>query len=173
MDLHQHLRLMADYHHWALQRLYAVVDQLSDSDYRRDTKLFFNSVHGSLNHILLVDHIWHARLVASPIAITGLDQELESDRAALKSRSLKFAKSWRGFVDALTPEQIAGDLDYRTIKGDPYRMPYASLILHVFNHATHHRGQISTVLTQLGLEAPVMDFPYFLFELPKEKLHNP
>lgn len=173
MDLHQHLRLMSDYHRWALQRLYDAVDQLSDVDYHSDVKLFFCSVHGTLNHILLVDHVWQARLKKTSFSVISLDQELERDRAALKQRVLDFASSWRDFVDELAPEQIAGDLDFRTMKGENYCMPFSSLILHVFNHATHHRGQISTALTQFGLEAPVMDFPYFLVGLPRERLHSP
>ena len=171
MDLHQHLRLMADYHHWALARLYAVVDTLPDTDYRRDSGQYFKSAHGTLNHLLVVEHLWQARLAGRVFAVDGLDAELEPSRMALRTRLMDFARGWRSFVDALTPEQVAGDLAYRTMKSDDYVMPYASLVLHVFNHATHHRGQISTVLTQMGAEAPVMDLPYFLAELPRERLH--
>jgi uncharacterized damage-inducible protein DinB len=171
MDLHQHLRLMADYHHWALSRLYECIDPLSDADYRRATGQYFKSVHGTLNHLLVVEHLWQARMADTAFTVSGLDAELETDRAGLRLRLLDFARGWRGFVDALSAEQVAGDLAYRSLKGDAYVMPYASLILHVFNHATHHRGQISTVLTQLGVETPVMDLPYFLIELPRERLH--
>lgn len=57
------------------------------------------------------------------------------------------------------------------MQGTPYTLPFASLVLHVFNHATHHRGQASIALLQLNRSAPVMDLPYFLLELPGEKLH--
>jgi uncharacterized damage-inducible protein DinB len=171
MDLHQHLRLMADYHPWAFERLYAEVDALDDAAYRRDTGQFFKSVHATLNHLLLVEHLWQARLAGTVFPVDGLDQEIEPDRARLRQRLLAFARGWRAFVDAATPAQIAGDLAYRNLKGDPFELPYATLVLHVFNHATHHRGQISAALTQLGRAAPAMDLPYFLLELPREQLH--
>lgn len=172
MDLHQHMRLMADYHAWAFDRLYAEVDRLSDDDYRRPCGQFFGSVHGTLNHLLLVEHLWQARLKHAVFPAAGLDQELETDRARLKERLSDFARGWRPFVDALTPGQIAGDLPFRSIAGDALVLPYASLVLHVFNHATHHRGQVSIALIQLGAAAPSMDLPYFLNRLPRERLRS-
>lgn len=171
MDLHQHLRLMADYHVWALARLYAEVDALNDTDYYRDCGQFFGSVHGTLNHLLLVEHLWQARMNHTVFQASGLGQELETDRAVLRQRLQAFAQGWRPFVDGLDAATVAGDLNYRNLQGTPYTLPFASLVLHVFNHATHHRGQASIALLQLGRQAPVMDLPYFLIELPAEKLH--
>lgn len=171
MDLHQHLRLMADYHAWALDRLYTEVDLLSDDDYFRDCGQFFGSVHGTLNHLLLVEHLWQARLQHTVFPAKGLDQQLEAGRGRLRQRLRDFALGWRPFVDAMTPQQVAGDLPYRNLQGEPLVLPFASLVLHVFNHATHHRGQASIGLLQLGRSAPVMDMPYFLNALPAERLH--
>lgn len=171
MDLHQHLRLMADYHAWALARLYAEVDALADADYYRDCGQFFGSVHGTLNHLLLVEHLWQARLQHRVFEATGLDQELESDRHRLRQRLIAFAQGWRPYVDALDAATLAGDLAYRNLQNVAFTLPFASLVLHVFNHATHHRGQASIALLQLGRAAPVMDLPYFLNELPAQKLH--
>lgn len=171
MDLHQHLRLMADYHAWALARLYAEVDALAEVDYFRDCQQFFGSLHGTLNHLLLVEHLWQARLQHRVFAASSLDQQLEPDRDRLRERLVTFARGWRPFVDTLNPATLAGDLEYRNLQGVAYTLPYASLILHVFNHATHHRGQASIGLLQLGRAAPVMDLPYFLNDLPAQKLH--
>lgn len=171
LDLHQHLRLMADYHAWALARLYAEVDALSDADYYRDCGQFFGSVHGTLNHLLLVEHLWQARLQHSVFPVNRLDEEVETARTPLKQRLSAFAAGWRPFVDALDAATIRGDLQYRNVQGTAYTLPFATLVLHVFNHATHHRGQASIALLQLGRSAPVMDLPYFLNALPAEKLH--
>jgi uncharacterized damage-inducible protein DinB len=173
MDLHQHLRLMADYHAWALDRLYAEIDALADDDYFRDCGQFFGSVHGTLNHLLLVEHLWQARLRHDVFPTTGLDQQLEAERGALRRRLFAFAKGWRSFVDRQDGAAIAGDLTYRNLQGTAFTLPFASLVLHVFNHATHHRGQASIALIQMGRPAPVMDLPYFLNELPAQRLHAP
>ena len=172
MDLHQHLRLMADYHVWALDRLYEQIDTLGDADYFRDCGQFFGSIHGTLNHLLLVEHLWQARLRHEVFAATGLDQQLEAGREQLKQRLREFALGWRPFVDGMSAAQLGGDLAYRNLQGDAFQLPFASLVLHVFNHATHHRGQASIGLVQLGRPAPVMDLPYFLNALPPEQLHG-
>jgi len=172
MDLRQHLRLMAAYHAWATQRLCMAVDAVPEADYRRDLGLFFKSLHATLNHLLLVDEIWQARLCGTVFPVSGLDQELEPDRGRLRQRLLDFVRGWPPFVDKITPTQIAGDLDYRSLKGDPFTMPFASLVLHVFNHGTHHRGQITAGLTRLGAESPVLDLPFYLSGLPRDRLHG-
>jgi uncharacterized damage-inducible protein DinB len=53
---------------------------------------------------------------------------------------------------------------YRSLAGKAFELPFASLVLHVPNHGTHNRGQISAALTQFGVDAPVMDLPYFLLD---------
>lgn len=172
MDLHRHLRLMAGYHAWATQRLYEAVDAVSETDYRRDIGLFFKSLHATLNHLLLVDKVWQARLCGTVFSVNGLDQELEPGRPQLRERLLGFVHGWPTFVDTLTSTQIGGDLDYRSIKGESFTMPFASLLFHVFNHGTHHRGQVTAGLTQIGVESPILDLPVYLTGLPREQLHG-
>jgi uncharacterized damage-inducible protein DinB len=171
MDLRQHFRLMSAWHLWAFERLYAVVDRVDDERYRRDAGLFFKSVHGTLNHMLLAEHIWRGRLVGEIFPVKSLADEIEPDRVRLRERVLAHAGLWRAAIDATSDEDLAGDLSYRSLKGDPYTLPRASIVHHVFTHGAHHRGQITTALTQWGEEAPVMDFPAFLSALPREKLH--
>lgn len=168
MDLHRHLRLMAGYHLWAYRRLYAEVDKLAEADYFADTGLFFRGIHGTLNHLLVVEHLWRERLDDAPRTIHSLDQVLHADRDALRTALLDYAGRWQGHVDALDAAGLAADLAYRNLQGDAFTLPRASAIAHVFNHATHHRGQISAALTRLGAQAPVMDLPYYLLELPRE-----
>jgi uncharacterized damage-inducible protein DinB len=166
MDLRDHLRLMARYNVWAHRRLLAAAEPLSDAAYRASTGLFFGSVHGSLNHLLVSERIWHSRLTGQASGVTALDQIIEEDRQRLASALIGFAEGWLDWIDAEDDAALAGDFHYSNLKGQPFCLPRASVPLHVFNHATHHRGQISTALSQAGLEAPVMDLPYFLLELP-------
>lgn len=173
MNLRRHAELMARYHRWAYELTYAEVDALSDHDYRRDCGLYFDSVHGTLNHLLLVDHLWHGRLMRDPFPIRTLADEVEPDRERLKARLLDRSQVWLDLLATIEDEELGGIAEFRKIDGTQARLPRASAILHVFNHGTHHRGQISTALTQLGRKAPEIDLPYFLYTLAPADLGIP
>ena len=80
---------MSDWHVWASTRLYDVADGLSDGDYRRDVGLFFKSVHGTLNHLLLVERMWRGRLTGRTIEMKSLGDEIERDRSKLRTTAGK------------------------------------------------------------------------------------
>jgi len=167
MDLKDHLALMARYHDWAYRRLFEVIERVGEDDYRRDLGLFFTSIHGSLNHLLVADRLWYTRFTAAPVPALRLNQELETGRAALREALLDGARAWSAFIDELTPATLDGMLSYRNTKGIAVSVPFGPTLAHVFNHATHHRGQVSTALTQLGMPAPEMDLVYYLVERQK------
>jgi uncharacterized damage-inducible protein DinB len=170
MDLRHHCQLMARYHRWATDKLYAEIDQLDEHEYRGETGLFFGSVHATLNHLLLVDHVWHGRLVQAPFPLTSLRDIVEDDRAALRERLLARGALWLDYLAGLDDAALAGVAHFHKIDGTPATLPRASCVLHVFNHGTHHRGQLSAVLTRVGGQAPEMDLPYFLYTLPATEL---
>lgn len=158
------LAQMARYHAWATTRLLSSVEPLPDEDYRRVCGLFFGSIHGTLNHLLLTDsEIWFPRFAASRSASLPLDAELESDRALLVSRLIAAASRWSGYIEGLSETALAGDLHYTMTTGQPRTLPMAAALLHVFNHATHHRGQISAAISMLGFEFQPLDLPHLIF----------
>lgn len=165
MTLHAYLLTMARYHAWATRRLLDEhIAPLPEADYRRDCGLFFKSVHGTLNHLLIGEHqLWFSRfaLGISPSGI-ALDQEAEPDRALLAQRLLTAAQAWGPFIDALPEHRLAGEFSYTSSKGVPVTTPYAATLAHVFNHATHHRGQITAALTMMGHACPELDLVYML-----------
>ncbi|PIQ42462.1 MAG: damage-inducible protein DinB [Gammaproteobacteria bacterium CG11_big_fil_rev_8_21_14_0_20_46_22] len=152
---------LANYHRWGYQVLYQTIDQLLDESYRKDMGLFFKSIHGTLNHLLLVDKLWLSRFVGNIIKVDRLDQELISDRRQLKAEIDNQAIQWIDFIKILDLTALPEKLDYMNTKDIQSTVSYAKALYHVFNHGTHHRGQISAALTQLGYEAPVMDLIYF------------
>lgn len=158
----EYFETLSRYHFWAFERLYDQVDRLSDGQYRQDRGMFFRSVHGTLNHILLAERIWLGRFTGKPYEVTGLDQELEQERTQLRDAIFEQCELWEEYIGGLTGKAIEAPLRYTNTKGQEFEFPLSLLLGHVFNHATHHRGQASTALTQAGLEAPVMDLPYFL-----------
>ena len=170
MDLRRHCELMAEYHRWAYATLCTALDHLDEERYRLDCGLYFRSIHGTLNHLLLVDHLWYGRLTGEPFPMRTLADEIETDRAALQARLLARGPVWRQYLASLDDEVLAGIAEFAKLDGTTARLPRASCMLHVFNHGTHHRGQVSAAMTQFGGEAPALDLPYFLYTLPADAL---
>ena len=157
-QLRDHLTTLARYNLWATRKLYAHVDALPDADYRRNAGLFFKSVHGTLNHLLVAEHLlWYRRFAAAESPKARLDAEVEPDRVRLRERLLEGAQGWLPFVAGCNAERLAGSLSYTTTKGVPTTLPFAATLAHVFNHATHHRGQISAAITAMGHPCPEID----------------
>ncbi len=156
--LREHLHALSRYNLWATKTLLEHVDALDDADYRRDLGLFFKSIHGTLNHLLVGEHqIWFKRFTGQPVLARSLDDEAETDRARLRSRLLAGAADWQPWVQNLSAHTLSGALVYKRIQGGQVSVPFAAALAHVFNHGSHHRGQISAALTQLGRPAPELD----------------
>lgn len=158
------LAQMARYHAWATGRLLSSIAPIPDELYAEPCGIFFRSIHGSLNHLLLTDsEIWYPRFAGSHSASLALDAELESDRAALASRLISSAERWPRYVEGLDEPTLAGELRYIMTTGEPRVLPMSGALLHVFNHATHHRGQITAAISMLGFEYEPLDLPYLIF----------
>jgi uncharacterized damage-inducible protein DinB len=163
--LRQHLQLMARYNLWASQRLLAAVDVLADEPYQRDVGLFFKSVHGTLNHLLVAEHLlWMPRFAEGKAPKNALNEEAESDRAQLRLRLLAGAQAWLPLLASWPEARLHSPFQFQRANGENVTTPFAATLLHVFNHGTHHRGQISAALTALGQPAPEMDLMYLLRE---------
>lgn len=163
MDAGAHFTTLARYNVWATDRLLTAVAPLSDADYRRDTGLFFKSVHRTLNHLLVGEHLlWLRRFGEGVSPSVALDAEVEPDRATLAQRLREGVARWEPLIRSWPAERFATTLHYTTMRGTPAALPFAATLAHVFNHGTHHRGQITAVLTAQGQPAPELDLVYFL-----------
>lgn len=165
MDARAHFLTLARYHRWATLHLYeGHVDALSDEAYRRPAGLFFGSIHGTLNHLLVgTDLVWLPRFSrgVSPQDVQ-LSDEVEPDRARLRERLLASADRWIALVEGIAPGRYGESIHYRTLRGQDVALPFAATLAHVFNHGTHHRGQITAALTAMGQPCPELDLVYFL-----------
>ena len=157
-----HLRTLADYHVWAFEMLYGALVSMRGEQYEADAGLFFRSVHGTLNHLLLADRVWFGRFTGEPYKVSRLDAELESDRAELEQAIYRQASVWATWIEQQGEDQLAGELVYHNLKGTEFRNPVTPTLLHVFNHGTHHRGQISAAVSGFGYEVPEMDLIWYL-----------
>jgi uncharacterized damage-inducible protein DinB len=150
---------LARYHVWATAKLYEYVDRLSEGDYRKDAGLFFKSVHGTCNHLLVAEHaVWFPRFAEGISNRVALDSELERDRATLRDRLLATVPRWQALIASFDDRRYAGMLAYTTTRGVAQSLPFAPTLGHVFNHATHHRGQITAAITAMGYPCPEIDW---------------
>lgn len=155
-----YVRTMAAYGHWMNSRMMEACATIPAADRSRDLGAFFKSLHGTLDHILWADLIWLSRFegTAPPVA-KGTEllrpdwDELVADRAAADTRIATWAAG-------VTPEWLSAPLTYVT-KFNPHRwtLPAWVPVAHFFNHGTHHRGQATTLMMQLGVDPGVTDLP--------------
>jgi uncharacterized damage-inducible protein DinB len=168
MNPHQHFAALARYNVWATRRLLEAIEPLSDEDYRRDVGLFFKSIHGTLNHLLVGEHmLWYRRFAEGVSPKLALNEEIEPVRERLAQALRGGAANWLPLIESWPAEKFEGLLSYTTMRGMPANLPFASTLAHVFNHGTHHRGQITAALTALGQKCPELDLVFMLQEESK------
>lgn len=161
-----HYQLMARYNQWMNQRLYLVCQNLSDELRKTDLGAFFGSIHATLNHLLFADHAWMARFHNQP-APYYLGQEIYQNFAQLTAAREQFDQDIILFCEQLTPTWLTTEIHYRSGIDNLMRsLPGWALLTHMFNHQTHHRGQITTLLTQQGIDVGITDIPWMPEWLP-------
>ena len=149
---------MAEYNRWMNERLYECCARLPDRERKRDAGAFFKSIHGTLNHLLLGDKVWMGRFTGKPFAFTSLAQELHADFDELRAERASVDKAIIDWARALSDEDFSRELSYTSaVKPQPRRYPFWLAVAHFFNHQTHHRGQLTTLLSQLGIDPGVTD----------------
>lgn len=158
---HRYCQLMTHYNQWMNHKLYALCSELSDADRKHDRGAFFKSIHGTLNHLLYGDRAWMGRFTGIPFTITGVAQELYTDFAELWHERDLTDRAMITWADNLSDEWLAQPLEYTSSVDRKARvLPTWVLVTHLFNHQTHHRGQLTTLLSQLGYDPGVTDIPW-------------
>lgn len=158
-------KLLARYNVWSTQKLNQTLENVSDEDFNADCGLYFKSISGTLNHLLLGEHyLWFPRFLSKPSPILKLNTIIESNKTELLLQLEKRAGNWVEFLNQVNVEHFKQDLHYKSSAGEKMRLPYGSTLLHVFNHGTHHRGQVTAALTSMGYPCPEIDLIYMLTE---------
>lgn len=157
------LLLMAEYNIWANQQLFKVLRTMSEKQLNQNVGLFFKSIIGTLNHLLVGEHyLWYVRFSESNSPYLALDHSLGLTSAQIFDELEQKSQNWIPFIQALTESTLQGNLHYQAATGRQYCLPYAATLMHVFNHGTHHRAQITAALTMLGQPCPELDLVYML-----------
>jgi uncharacterized damage-inducible protein DinB len=148
------LKTLVDYHYWARDRLLAAVDALSHEQFTRDLGSSFRSVRDTLVHLCQSEWVWHQRWNGtSPTAIPDLPEAME-DAAAVRRYWTAQERDVRAFVAKLGEAGIDRVIAYRNMAGHAGRATYAQMLQHLVNHGSYHRGQVTTMLRQLGAVPP-------------------
>ncbi|MDP1772507.1 MAG: DinB family protein [Methylobacter sp.] len=165
----EHLRLLSRYNQWMNDKLYNTAAQLPADELARNRGAFFGSLLGTLNHIIVADIIWLQRFSEHPSQHPALDQirampkpqalaqTLLDDFTALSAERRNLDATIISWCEQLNTSDLNHKLAYRNMKGKASVKNFASLMLHFFNHQTHHRGQATTLLSQQGLDVGVTD----------------
>lgn len=152
--------LMARYNQWMNRKLYAACAQLSDAQRKQDRGAFFGSIHGTLNHLIYGDTAWMRRFSGRPLDGLHPRMEFHPELEALRAMRDIFDQEIIAWAEQLSPEWLAADFTYTSMAdGTTRTRPAWVLVTHLFNHQTHHRGQITTLLSQFGIDVGVTDLP--------------
>jgi uncharacterized damage-inducible protein DinB len=164
------VRAMARYNRWMNDKVYATAAVLGDEARKRDRGAFFKSIHGTLNHLLVADRIWLGRLhgVVPPaghlaVGVRALDQELFADFAELRADRQRTDAALDAWAATITAHSFEAPLRYVS-GGRSREVPLWWVVTHMFNHQTHHRGQITTLLSQAGQDVGSTDLFAMLHE---------
>ena len=161
MNIRDYALTMAHYNRWMNQRLYAAAEKLSDEQRKADRGAFFGSIHATLNHLLLGDQAWMQRFAGEPVTMKSPRDELFADFQELRAASEAMDEKILAWAGTLTDE--FADREYRFYSVSYQReraLPQYATILQLFNHQTHHRGQVTTLLSQLGVDMGITDIPW-------------
>jgi len=157
------LRTLYDYNAWANHRALSGAEKLSVEQFTQPMGSSFASVRDTLAHICGAEWIWLERFQGrSPAALPSAGQFPEIN--ALREHWLEQEQHLLNFVRGLTQSDLDRELEYKTLKFGVYRNPLWQSMLHVINHGTYHRGQVTTLLRQLGAEPLLMDLMHFYRE---------
>jgi len=157
MDFTAHFQMLARYNSIANERLYAACAYLNDESYRQQRPGSFGSIHGLLNHILLGDRRWMGLFENGERVTPPLNQILHDDFASLRSARAREDARIESFFSDLDVEFWGRSFHYTNNQGKDYVETAHVACSHLFNHQTHHRGQVHVMLSQAQLAPPALD----------------
>ena len=165
------LQELYDYNYWANGKLLDTCAALSEEQFLRPMSSSFSSVRDTLAHMMGAEWIWLARWLGRPTrTLPGVPeglpfaetlrrwQEQFSSVEQLRKRWREIESELRQYLSGLDEKTLAGDFTYVNLQGKTWMYPLWRTIFHLANHGTYHRGQITTLLRQLGASAPTTDY---------------
>lgn len=165
----EHIALLANYNQWMNRKVYDAAGTLTNEELALDRQAFFGSILGTLNHLVLGDTVWLKRFAEHPADFSAL-APLNAIATPVDLKQMAFARlgelsARRAWLDQLIVDwanslhesHLDQRLRYHNMRGVAAEKPFFGLLVHFFNHQTHHRGQVTTLLTQAGVDVGTTD----------------
>ena len=174
MSRADHICLMATYNQWMNAKIYGATRCLSDDELSADRKAFFKSILGTLNHVAIGDTVWLKRFAKHPADHAALepvrqlsdpeslDQLLFSTVPELSVHRERLDQIIVEWAHSITEPDLDHTLHYASMNGVVSDKNFYSLVMHFFNHQTHHRGQVTTLLSQAGIDIVDTDLVFLI-----------
>lgn len=156
-----HIQLMSQYTGWMNDKLYAACAELDDSKRREDLGAFFGSIHLTLNHLLHGDRMFLSRFEGKDETFAPLGTDLFPDFDDLRRERQATDNHLQTWAANVQEDWLGQAMTYTSMSdGKTRTVEHWVLVTHLFNHGTHHRGQITTLLSQLGVKVGDTDIPF-------------
>lgn len=169
---------LASYNQWMNRKLYDAAAVISEDQLRADRGAFFGSIFGTLNHLAVADTLWLKRFAQHPASFpslvvmqghpqpTALDQALCTNLHELTRLRATLDDVILAFCAELRADHLSAPFAYTSTKGIASRKRLDEVLLHFFNHQTHHRGQATTLFSQLGMDVGATDLLLLMPNVP-------
>lgn len=165
----EYLARLFEYNRWANERVLLAAEQLSDFDLKKDQGHSWGSIHAMLVHMLSAEWIWLRRLQGhSPAGLLSAAEFPTVD--AVRTRWAVIASNLFAFLHEQTPANLMQDVHYRSTEGNAYTLKTWQILVHVANHATHHRGELAAMFALLDVPHEEDDWLFYFLQTPKGNL---
>lgn len=153
-------QLMAQYNRWMNRKLYAVCTGIPKEERHRDMGAFFKSIHATLDHIFFADRAWMDRFTGQPVSVR-LGDVLHTDFVSLQQDREALDEAIVAWASQIDQDWLTHAFEYTSsVDGETRIQPAWVYVIHLFNHQTHHRGQVTALVKQLGYDPGITDLPW-------------
>jgi len=161
------IRLLFDYTRWADGRMFDAVSKLSPDQWTKDLGSSLKSARDTAVHVVSAQWIWLSRWKGEVPKGMWAAADYPTP-ASIREKSESLAKELAGFVVEQTEDSVARPLTYKNLKGESFTYPLGQLMPHMVNHSTYHRGQVATLMRQLGAQPISTDLVLYYGERSKK-----
>ena len=153
----KNFQLLANFNAWANTKIFFSCKKLSNVEYKKDRLAFFSSIHGTLNHSLVVDRAYISRIEGKDHGLESLNQILQDDLSRLEEERIREDNNLIHLVNNLSEENVNKPITYKSFETGDQNSTINLILITLFNHQTHHRGQVHNMLSQARVKPPQID----------------